>query len=137
MKFKIKDPMIMSARVKGKHNRVREISALLDFNCHHSWISRTDAVHLGYAEVDNRPEDYKSLAPKNTPEILTLRGLELGILVSLTEVSIGVLHAPYVDAFILALAPPLQLPVDLILGRSFLKNFKLVIDGKAGYLSLT
>lgn len=137
MKFKIKDPMIITARVKGKYNRVRELTALLDINCHYSWILRTDAVQLGYAEVDNRPEDYRSLAMRNTPEIITLRGLELTILVSLNEVSIGNLSARNVDAFILGHPTPLQLPVDLILGRTFLNNFKLVFDGKAGNLYLT
>jgi len=137
MKFKIKEPMIIFARVKGKYKRVRELTALVDYNCHFSWILRTDAVHLGYPEVDNRPEDYKSFSSAKTPEILTLRGLELGISVSLTEVSIGKLRAKNVETFILGHPTPLQFPVDLILGRTFLKNFKLVIDSKAGYLYLT
>jgi predicted aspartyl protease len=129
--------MMLMVRVKGRYNRVREVNALLDFNCHYSWMLRTDAVHLGYQEADNRPEDYKSLAPRSTPEVLTLRGLELGIMVTLTEVAIGTLKAKNVNAFILAHPTPLQLPVDLILGRTFLEKFKLVFDGKNGFLYLT
>jgi hypothetical protein len=136
MKFKLKDPMIIAARVEGKQGRVRELSALLDFNTHYSWILRYDALQLGYPEVNHRPEDYKSLASWTTPEIITMRGIELSILVRLTKVSIGKLSATNVNTFILALNMPLDYPVDLVLGRSFLDKFKLAYDPKAGYLSL-
>ena len=137
MKFKIKDPMLISVRVKGRANRVREISALLDFNTHLSWILRLDAMHLGYAEVSNKPEDYKTIAGGIVPEVLTMRGLEMGIVVSLTEVSIGTLSARNVKAFILPQDVPRLAPFDMVLGRSFMNNFKTVIDPKAGYITLS
>jgi hypothetical protein len=137
MRFKLTDPMIIKARVKGKFDRTREISALLDFNTKYTWILRLDAIHLGYVEANNRPEDYKSIAPNTTPEILSLRGMELSIMIDLVEVSIGNLKSKNVKAFILPYNVPLNLPIDLVLGRSFLKDYKLTIDPKAGYLSLT
>lgn len=137
MKFKIKDPMLVMARIKGKTNRVREVTAILDFNNSMSWMIRLDAIHLGYSEAANRPEDYKTIADANVPEVLTIRSLELGIALNLAEVSIGDLSAKNVRAFILPVDIPRLIPVDLVLGRSFLNNFKMVFDPKAGYLTLT
>lgn len=136
MKFALKDPMLIFARVKGQNGRVRELSALLDLNSHYSWMLRKDAVDVGYPEAINRPEDYEAVAARRTPHVISGRGLELGILVKLEEVSIGNLVAKKLDAITLKLDFPMMLPVDLILGRNFLENFTMMIDSKAGYLSL-
>ncbi|MCL4517647.1 MAG: hypothetical protein M1587_00445 [Thaumarchaeota archaeon] len=136
MKFALKDPMIIFARVKGKNGRVRELSGLLDFNSHFSWMLRKDAVDVGYPEAINRPEDYEAVAARRTPHLLSGRGLELGILVSLEEVSIGNLVAKNIEAVTLKMDFPMMLPLDLILGRNFLRNFTLTVDPKAGYLTL-
>ena len=93
MKFVLKDPMIVFARVKGKNGRVRELSALLDLNSHFSWMLRKDAVDVGHPEAINRPEDYEAVAARRTPRVISSRGLELGILVPLEEVAIGNLVA--------------------------------------------
>jgi hypothetical protein len=137
MKFKIKDPMRIMVRVEGKSKRVREISAILDFNCHLSWMLRLDAMHLGYGDVQNNPHDLKTIAASITPEILTIRGLEFGIMVNLTKVSIGDLSASNVKAFILPTDIPRLVPIDMVLGRSFLNNFKTVINPKEGYITIT
>jgi hypothetical protein len=134
--FKLKDPMILFARIKGKNGKVRELSCILDFNAHYSWILRKDAVDLGYPEVINRPEDYEAVARNMTPHVLSGRGLELGILARLNEVSIGDLVAKNVDAIALKLDIPLMLPVDLILGRNFLDNFKMTVDARTSSLVL-
>jgi len=128
--------MILFARVKGKNGKVRELSTLLDFNSHYSWMLRKDGVDLGYPEVINRPEDYESVAMRRTPHVLSGRGLEQGILAQLNEVSIGMLTVKNVEAIALKLDIPLMLPIDLILGRNFLNNFKLVVDPIAGSLTL-
>ena len=136
MKFILKDPMIVFARVKGRNGRVRELSALLDLNSHFSWMLRKDAVDIGNPEAINRPEDYELVAARRTPHVISSRGLELGILVSLEEVAIGNLSVKKIDAITLKMDLPMMLPVDLILGRNFLENFVVTIDSKAGYLSL-
>ncbi|MDG7001455.1 MAG: hypothetical protein JRN15_20350 [Nitrososphaerota archaeon] len=136
MKLLLKDPMIVFARVKGKNGRVRELSALLDYNSHFSWMLRKDAVDVGYPEAINRPEDYEAVAARRTPHIISGRGLELGILVKIDEVSIGNLVAKNVDAITLKLDFPMMLPIDLILGRNFLENFTLTVNSKEGYLLL-
>ena len=137
MKFKLTDPMYVFARVKGKNGKVRELRCTLDFNSHYSWILRKDAVDVGYPEVINRPEDYEALAMNRTPHVLSARGLELGILANLAEVSIGELKAQNVDAITLKLDIPLLLPLDLILGRTFLNNFKFSVDPKAETLEIS
>jgi len=137
MIFKLKDPMILFARVRGKNGKIRELSTLLDFNAHYSWILRKDAVDLGYPQVINRPEDYESVAMQKTPHVLSGRGLEQGILAQLNEVSIGGITVKNVDAIALKLDIPLMLPIDLILGRNFLNNFKLNVDPAASTLALT
>lgn len=137
MKFKIRDPMRITVRVEGKAKRVREISAILDFNTHLSWILRLDAMHLGYNEVSNKPEDYRTIAASVVPEVLTMRGLEAGIVINLTKISIGNLSVGDIKAFILPQDIPRLVPFDMVLGRSFMNRFKTVIDPKAGYLTLT
>ncbi len=137
MKFKLRDPMYVFARVKGKNGKVRELRCILDFNSHYSWILRKDAVDVGYPEVINRPEDYEALAMNRTPHVLSARGLELGILANLAEVSIGELKAQNVDAITLKLDIPLLLPLDLILGRTFLNNFKFSVDPKTETLEIS
>jgi hypothetical protein len=136
MLFDLKDPMILFARVKGKNGRVRELSSILDFNSHYCWILRKDAVDIGYPEVINRPEDYESIAMQRTPHVISARGLEQGILAKLSEVSIGDLTARDVDALAFKLDIPLMLPIDIILGRTFLDNFKLTVDPKSRTLEL-
>ncbi len=128
--------MILFSRVSGKSGKIRELSTLLDFNSHYSWILRKDAVDLGYPEVINRPEDYESVAMRRTPHVLSGRGLEQGILAPLKEVSIGKLVVKDVDAIALKLDIPLMLPIDLILGRNFLNHFRLTVDPTAGTLTL-
>lgn len=58
---------------------------------------------------------------------------------TLSKVSLGSLVAENVDAVVLELAHPRFHTFEMILGRTFLKNFKLTVDmknGKDGYLSL-
>jgi hypothetical protein len=45
--------------------------------------------------------------------------------------------AKNVDAVVLELEHPRHITFDFVLGRSFLKHFKLTVDVKARYVSLT
>jgi hypothetical protein len=136
MEFKLTDPMMLFAKVKGNNGKVRELSAILDFNWHYSWILVKEAVEIGHPEVLNRPEDYEAIAARRTPHVISQRGLELTIMTTLDEVTVGDLTAFKVDAIATKLDMPLMVPVDLVLGRTFLNNFTMTIDPKAGILSL-
>jgi hypothetical protein len=124
------------SRIRGQSKRVLELSSALDFNYAYTLLSRIDALSLGYPEADNRPEDYEAIRADRVPSVLGLRGIEIGILVTLKEVSIGNLIAKDVDAVVLKIEAPRMFPVDVILGWSFLKNFKLTFDLKSGCLTL-
>jgi hypothetical protein len=136
VRFKWKEPFIVTCRVKGSNGRIRELSSALDFNFAYCCIYKQDAIDLGYSEVSFRPEDWEALRPDRVPRILGLRGIEIGTTFNLNEISIGKLVAKDVETIALKLDLPLMYPVDMILGQSFLKNFKLIANPKAGYLAL-
>ncbi|MDG6900161.1 MAG: hypothetical protein JRM88_06325, partial [Nitrososphaerota archaeon] len=75
--------------------------------------------------------------PQKTPYVMSFRGIERGIMISLKRVSIGGLAAENVTTVSLEAEPSLLLPYDVVLGRSFLNNFKVTYDGKAKSLSIS
>ncbi len=136
MKLALKDPMVVFARAKGQNGAVREVRSVLDFNSPYCVIFSKDALRLGYPEAAMRPRDWQKTHPDKVPYVLDFRGIERTILVSLAEVSLGSLVATNVDAIVIESDLGRMLPVDLILGRSFLNSFKLTVDARKGYLSL-
>jgi hypothetical protein len=136
LKLPIKDPMLVTARVEGERGTARELSAAIDFNYGYCMVLREDATQLGFPRAANLHSDEWRDHPGQTPWFTSLRGIDRGILVTLPKVSVGPLTAKNVDAVVLELEHPRFVVVDFILGRSFLKNFKLTVDLKKGYLSL-
>jgi len=136
MRFKLTQPMFFFSRVTGKNGRVRELTTAIDPNYAYCCILKMDAIDLGYGEVSARPEDYKAVRRDRTPYVTGLRGIEMSILITLNEVRIGNLVAKDLDTVALKLDLPPSFRADLILGQNFLKNFKMTIDGKGGYLTL-
>ena len=130
--------MILMSRVEGPGGVVtRELSSVLDPNFAYSVIFSKDAIDLGYPEAAFRPKEFEKTHPDRVPWILEFRGIERSVMVKLAKVSIGKLIATDVDALIVELDLARMLPVYLILGRTFLKNFKMSVDVKAGYMSLS
>ena len=139
MRFPMKQPMLVNARVEGKNGYVREVSAVLDINSPYCMILGHDALVLGYSQAANKPADHARMYPDEVPSVASLRGIERGVKIPLRKVSIGPLVATDVDALVFEFALPRTVTFDIILGRSFLKKFKLTVDmkdGKEGYLSL-
>jgi hypothetical protein len=129
--------MVVYARVKGQNGKVRELSSVIDFNSPYCVVLvPRHAVNLGIIEAALRPRDLQKSHPNSVPYLLDLRGIERSILLKLPEVSLGKLVARSVDAVVLELGVPRMLPFDLVLGRSFLQNFKLTYDAKGGFLTL-
>ena len=125
------------SRVQGPNGTVtRELSSVLDPNFAYSVIFSRDAIDLGYPEAAMRPKEYEKTHPERVRYVVEFRGLERSVLVRLAKVSIGKLVARDVEALIVELDLARMVPIDLILGRSFLKNFKLTVDAPNGYLSL-
>ena len=130
--------MILMSRVEGPEGAVtRELSTLLDPNFTYSVIFSRDAIDLGYPEAAFRPKEFEKTHPDRVPYVLEFRGIERSVLVKLAKVSIGTLSARDVDALIIELDLSRMIPVDLILGRTFLRHFKLSTDAEAGYMSLS
>jgi hypothetical protein len=130
--------MILMSRVEGPDGVVtRELSTILDPNFAYSVIFSKDAIDLGYREAAFRPKEFEKTHPESVPWVLEFRGIERTVKVRLAKVSVGRLVARDVDALIMELDLARMIPVDLILGRTFLKNFKMTTDIKAGYLSLS
>ena len=130
--------MILMSRVEGPEGAVtRELSTLLDPNFAYSVIFSRDAIDLGYPEAAFRPKELEKGHPDRVPNVLEFRGIDRSVMVKLAKVSIGTLFARDVDALIIELDLARMIPVDLILGRTFLRHFKLSTDVKAGYMSLS
>ena len=137
MKLPIKDPMLVIAKVEGQHQIVRELSAVFDFNSPYCTILGQDAVDLGYPRAANQYSDEERDHPEETPRFTTMSGIQRGIKVKLRKVSVGKLVARNVDAVALELEHPRFITFDLVLGRSFLKNFKMTFDMRNKFLSLS
>jgi hypothetical protein len=136
MKFALKDPMLVSARVEGERGAVRELSAVLDLNAPYCTILAQDAIDLGYSQGGNKHSDQERLTPERVPRVAGMQGIQRGILVKIRRVSIGPLVARDVDALVLELEHPRFIPFDFVLGRTFLKDFKLTVEIGKGYVSL-
>jgi hypothetical protein len=139
MKFALKEPMLVSTRIEGQNGRVRELSAVLDFNSPYCVVLGADAIDLGYPEAANKHPDEQRIHPERVPWFTSMRGIDRGIMVTLRRVTLGGLTASNVDAVVLELEHPRFVTFEMILGRTFLKNFKLTVDmkkGQKGYLSL-
>jgi len=136
MKLPLKDPMLVMARVEGEGGRLRELTAAIDLNYRYCTVLRADAIDLGYPRAANLHSDEWRDHPEQTPWFTSLRGIDRGILVTLHKVSVGNLEAKNVEAVALELEHPRLVIVDMILGRTFLKNFKLEVNFRKGYLSL-
>jgi len=137
VRFALKDPMLVSARVEGMRGIVRELSSVLDFNSPYCTILNQDAIDIGYPEAGNKHSDEERARPDRVPRFTGMSGIQRGIKVKLHKVSVGGLVARNVDAVVLELEHPRFITFDFVLGRSFLKNFKLTVDGKKRILSLT
>ncbi len=136
MKFELREPMTVFAKLKGPKGAVRELRALMDFNTSFCQMFTKDALQLGFTEGVLRPRDWQRIHPTQVPYIFGFRGIERGILMKMPEISVGRLTARDVDAMVTDLDLPRLLPVELILGRSFLDNFRLTVDGPEGTISL-
>ena len=137
MKFDLKQPMTVFARVEGEYGVIRELSAIVDFNSTYCLLFAKDAIDIGYSQAANRAREYRSLRPDEAPYLLGMRGIESGILFALKKVTVGDMTVENVNAISLELEPARMLPFDMILGQSFLKNATLHYDGKNGTVSIS
>lgn len=138
LRLPLRYPMLISTRMEGRNRRVREVSAVLDFNAPYCVVLAPDAIDLGYPEAANKHTDEMRIHPERVPYFTTMRGIDRGIVVTLRRVSIGPLSVSEVDAVVLELQHPRFITFDMILGRTFLKDFKMSVrmKGEGGYLSL-
>jgi hypothetical protein len=137
MKFALKDPMLVTARLESESGVVRELTSIFDFNSPYCTILGRDAIDMGYSRAANRPSDEERDHPEDTIRFVTMSGIQRGIRVKLRKVSVGDLVARNVDAVALELEHPRFVTYDFLLGRTFLKNFKMTVDVKRKSLSLT
>lgn len=137
MKFVLKDPMLVTARVESQIGVVRELSSVFDFNSPYCVILGQDAIDMGYPKAANRFSDEERDHPLDTPRFTTMCGIQRGMKVKLHKVSVGNLVARNVDAVLLELEHPRFITFDFKLGRSFLKNFKMTVDVKKKFVSLS
>jgi hypothetical protein len=138
LKFRIGKPLTVICRLSGPSGFVRELQAAIDPNFEFCSLLRQDAAILGYPSVTYRPVDLRAIAGiQGTPGVVDSRGLEMGTKIKLKEVSVGRLKARDVETVVLYNEFPILYPVSAMLGRSFLANFKLTVDYKAGSFTLS
>lgn len=128
--------MILVSRVKGLNGNVRELGAILDFNSEYCAIFAKDGVALGYTDAAVPPKVWRKTHEDKVPFIVDFRGIERATIFTLAEISLGQFTAKNVETAIIELDIPTAAPFDLILGRSFLKNFRVEVDMKQGCLNL-
>ena len=136
LRLPLKQPTVFMSRVHGPLGTVRELSTAIDPNFAYTVIFSRDAVHLGYAAASYKPPDWASVDRTQTPYVIGLREIERSVLGTLSKVSVGRLEARNVDALVLERDLMRLLPVDLVLGRTFLQNFRVEFDMKKGVLTL-
>ena len=129
--------MLVSARVESQQRVVRELGAVFDFNSPYCIILGQDAIDMGYPRAANRFSDEERDHPELTPRFTTMSGIQRGMKLSLRKVTVGGLVARNVDAVTLELEHPRFITFEFLLGRSFLKNFKMTVDIKKKFISLT
>ena len=130
MKLKIeKDKLItFFVRVKGPRG-TRELRAALDTGSLLCTVPVVDARELGYDCF------YDPLANKGEGALAITQGGILDVApVVLEEISVADLSAKNVGA--LAYNLPTMSGIDMILGLSFLKHFKITIDYMRDYLEM-
>ncbi len=121
-------PITFFVRIKGPRG-VRELRAVLDTGSSLCTIPTTDAREIGYEAfydpIVNKGEGVYTLTQTGI--------LDAGPL-TLEEISVADLSAKNVPA--IACNLPRMGGIDMILGLSFLNNFKTTIDFNQGYLTI-
>ncbi len=136
MRFALNKQMSLFAKVKGPNGHVSELNCLLDPNTPFTVLFTRDGVNLGFPEAALRPRDWQKLHPDRVVYIAGLRGIEMTTALELTEIRLGDLVARNVKTVVLEMGLPRMFPFEMILGRSFLDNFKLTLDPQKGVLKL-
>lgn len=114
------------ARVKGKNGMTVELRCALSPASEQTIIGWKDALRLGYIpQFGARGGGIGAITPAGIIEARQLK---------LDEIRIGDIGATDVDALIYEL--PEQAGVDLILGHSFLKHFRVTFDYRRGVVRL-
>ena len=126
MKFKFGRPL--TCKFTGMGGRTKELSCIIDPHFRYCAINKIDAVSLGYGQLGYKPEDWANFKKNEAPIVLSLRGLERTILFKMNEVSVGSFVAKDVDTVVFSLNIPPLVPIDAILGQSFLENRKITFD---------
>jgi predicted aspartyl protease len=129
-------PITVWCRIKGLNGKSRELKGLIDFNYQFCLMPRQDAMDLGYSDASQRHKGWYETRPDRAPLVLTFRGIERTIQINLKEIVVGRLVAKDVDTVVLEYDPPSLSPIDVILGWSFLQNFRITVDPKSKFLSL-
>ncbi len=115
----LKTPITIFVRVKGERGE-REFQAILSTGSTPAVISKIDAMQLGYDIIQDLTEEEEAI------NAVTSSGTIEGLEIPLKEVRLGDLVAKDVQAVVLDM--PTVGGVDMLLGTSFLKNFKTTLD---------
>ncbi|MDG6901420.1 MAG: hypothetical protein JRM80_05605 [Nitrososphaerota archaeon] len=114
-------------RIVGRKGRSRELRAILSTGSYYCSVPMIDAYRIGYPDAIIYSNVTGQIEAERPEWAVTLSSLIQAPLVVLDEVSIGnAFRAENVEA--LAYHPPEEAEVEVVLGRSFLKNFKLTYD---------
>lgn len=121
-------PLTLFVRIKGP-NCVREFRAIIDTGSDLCVIPKEDLHDMGIDASFDPMCDHVS----TNYRICNSCYFEAES-VMLDKVMIGDIEASNVEFLVLTL--PRDGGIDVILGRSFLKNFKTTVDYKSGYLTI-
>lgn len=108
---------IVFAKIRGKKG-VRELKAIISPASEYTVITNKDALQTGY--------DFSVGRDGGGALVITAGGIMKAAIVKIEEISVGECSAKGVEALCYELPEPAG--ADLILGRTFLKNFSLLFD---------
>lgn len=120
-------------RLRGRNGNVREYPAVLSPTFEYCAIPTVDAFALGYEEAAVASGDHTIHAP-NLLHFVSSGGYGRGALIKMTQLDIGPLSLQDVEFLTYDILQTTG--VDIVLGRSLLKEMRMEIDFKSHKLML-
>ena len=127
----LKTPITLFVKIKGERGE-RELQAILDTHATHMTIPYQHAVQLGYNPLFDPISPMIKDGRETT--VSTIAGDLIVSTITLQKVEIGDLVAEEVEAIVWDTHQ--DFGVEMVLGISFLKNFKTTLDYEKGILRI-
>lgn len=114
------------ARVHGANGRTRELRAVVSSGAMYCSIPLMDAYHLGYLRNLVISSVTGEVESDRSQMVSTMSGVMSVPVVTIERISLGKLEARNVETIVVH--PPEPAAAEMVLGMTFLRNFRLEYD---------